>query len=94
MSQEKKITVVKGMSQEELQAKGVFSWGKWGCEVSNFPWTYSQNEEAYILEGKVTVIPDYGEPVEIEAGDYVTFPAGMSCTWDVTEAIDKHYNFF
>jgi len=43
---------------------------------------------------KVTVIPDYDVPVEIEAGDYVIFPAGMSCTWDVTEAIDKHYNFF
>jgi len=21
------------------------------------------------------------------------FPKGMSCTWDVTKAINKHYNF-
>lgn len=22
------------------------------------------------------------------------FPAGMSCTWDVKQAVQKHYNFF
>jgi uncharacterized protein len=46
--------------------------------------------------GKVTVTPTdpaFGEAVTIEAGDVATFPAGMSCTWDVTEAISKHYNF-
>jgi uncharacterized cupin superfamily protein len=31
--------------------------------------------------------------VEVQAGDLATFPAGMSCTWDVKEAISKHYNF-
>jgi uncharacterized cupin superfamily protein len=35
------------------------------------------------LKGKVTVTPDGGAPVEIKAGDYVTFPAGMKCTWEV-----------
>jgi uncharacterized cupin superfamily protein len=30
---------------------------------------------------------------EIKAGDFVTFPAGMDCVWDVKEAIHKHYNF-
>lgn len=34
-----------------------------------------------------------GEPVEIKAGDLCTFPAGMSCTWDVKKAINKHYDF-
>lgn len=34
-----------------------------------------------------------GEPVEIKQGDMATFPAGMSCVWDVKEAINKHYNF-
>lgn len=114
-----------------------------------------------MLRGRVTVTPDGGEPVEVKAGDLVTFPAGgsrarrpcscgrclaalrrwsgvraggragaermvvdaeawrllpgsaaaarlpnrpfcairltpcagMSCTWDVHEAIHKHYNF-
>lgn len=34
-----------------------------------------------------------GEPVEVVAGDMATFPSGMSCVWDVKEAIEKHYNF-
>ena len=34
-----------------------------------------------------------GEPVEIKAGDVATFPAGMSCVWDVKKAINKHYKF-
>lgn len=62
-------------------------------QVSKFPWSYSENEDCYILEGKVTVTPDGGEPTEISVGDYCTFPVGMSCTWDVKEPIRKHYNF-
>jgi uncharacterized cupin superfamily protein len=33
------------------------------------------------------------EYVEIGAGDLVVFPDGMSCTWEVFEAVDKHYSF-
>jgi uncharacterized cupin superfamily protein len=44
-----------------------------------------QNEDALVLEGEVIVTPDGGgAPVEIKAGDYCTFPKGMSCTWDVS----------
>ena len=31
--------------------------------------------------------------VEFGAGDMVVFPDGMSCTWKVSEAVDKHYRF-
>ena len=33
------------------------------------------------------------QPIGVNAGDFVVFPDGMTCTWDVTEAIEKHYNF-
>lgn len=33
------------------------------------------------------------ESVEIGPGDLVVFPKGMSCTWDVSVSVDKHYNF-
>ena len=73
----------------------VFQWGTWGCEASKFPWSYESNESCYILKGKVTVTPtDDRKPVTVGEGDFVTFPAGMSCTWDVSEAIHKHFNFF
>lgn len=41
-----------------LQELGVQSWPTWGCEASKFPWSYSENETCYVLEGRVTVTPD------------------------------------
>ena len=26
-------------------------------------------------------------------GDLVTFPAGMSCTWEIRRPVRKHYRF-
>jgi uncharacterized cupin superfamily protein len=34
-----------------------------------------------------------GEPVTFGKGDLVVFPQGMSCTWNVQEAVRKHYQF-
>ena len=31
----------------------------------------------------MTVTPDGGDPVEFGKGDLVTFPEGMSCTWEI-----------
>uniref|UniRef100_A0A1J3CPJ7 (S)-ureidoglycine aminohydrolase cupin domain-containing protein n=1 Tax=Noccaea caerulescens TaxID=107243 RepID=A0A1J3CPJ7_NOCCA len=31
--------------------------------------------------------------VEFGAGDIVTLPKGLSCTWDVSLSVDKHYMF-
>ena len=70
-------------------------WGTWGCGVSTFDWTYDDEETAYILEGEVTVTPDDKSlpAVTIKAGQLVTFPDQMSCKWDVTVPINKHYCF-
>lgn len=88
-----KIDVISNLEKSKLQADGVFDWPIWEKEVSSFPWHYDSTEECYILEGRVTVTPEGGEAVTVGAGDFVTFPAGMSCHWDITEAIRKHYNF-
>jgi len=39
------------------------------------------------------VTPEGGEPVEMGEGDLVTFPEGMSCTWEIRSAVSKHYDF-
>ncbi len=87
------IELERNPAREKLEEMGVFSWPVWEKEVSRFPWTYDTDEVCYILEGEVTVTPDGGEPVTIRAGDLVRFPAGMSCTWDITKPIRKHYDF-
>ncbi|XP_057969874.1 uncharacterized protein LOC131159180 [Malania oleifera] len=88
------IKIEKNPPESKLAQLGVRSWPKWGCPPSKFPWTYDAKETCYLLEGKVKVTPAGSEKsVEIGAGDLVEFPKGMSCTWDVSVAVDKHYNF-
>lgn len=95
VSSKPNIEVVTQPDKDFLERKGVFSWGTWGCDVSKFPWNYDENESCYLLKGKVTVTPDDGRPAAtFGAGDFVTFPAGMSCHWDVSEPVHKHFCFF
>jgi len=79
--------------QETLKKIGVFSWPIWEKEASRFDWHYSEPETCYFLEGEVTIeTPDGGE-TDIRAGDYVEFPRGLTCTWNIHKAVRKHYNF-
>ena len=84
---------VRRPDEEELGKRGVASWPVWEKEVSRFDWHYDETEECYLLEGRVVVETEDGEKVEFGRGDFVTFPRGLSCTWDVKEPVKKHYNF-
>ncbi len=85
--------IIKKLSQEEIDKIGIKSWPIWEKEISRFEWYYDDIEECYILEGKVTVETENGGKVEFGKGDFVTFPKGLSCVWDIKEAVRKHYNF-
>jgi uncharacterized protein len=99
------VQIIHEPDTDFLSSKGVLDWPTWGCPVSKFPWSYSDTEVCYLIKGKVIVTPVIKnnnnsngpqvspKPVTIVAGDYVTLPAGLSCTWDVIEAVEKHYTF-
>jgi uncharacterized cupin superfamily protein len=87
------IRIEHNPSQADLDTLGVATWGIWTKEISSFPWTYDEREMCYLLEGEVIVTPDGGAPVRIAKGDLVTFPAGMSCTWEIRQPVRKHYRF-
>jgi uncharacterized cupin superfamily protein len=36
-------------------------------------------------------VPD-GQAVTFGAGDMVRFPAGLSCTWDISAPVKKHFH--
>eukprot|EP00958_Prasinococcus_capsulatus_P014325 scaffold1504_cov417-Prasinococcus_capsulatus_cf.AAC.65 len=61
--------VISSPPEAELEKMGVRSWPTWGCEVSNFPWSYANSETCYLLKGKVTVTPTGGEAVSFGAGE-------------------------
>lgn len=87
------IKIENNPDEKTLNQLGVKSWSIWTKEVSKFPWFYDDKETCYILEGEVTVTPEVDEAVSFSKGDLVTFPKGMSCTWDIKKAVKKHYKF-
>jgi uncharacterized protein len=80
-------------SPAKLEVLGVDDWPIWTKEVSKFPWRYDQSETCYVLRGRFVVTPDGGQPQEFARGDLITFPTGLSCTWEILEPVEKHYTF-
>ena len=78
--------------QDELEEAGVFDWPIWEHDEDKFDWYYDQTETCYIIAGEATVTTEF-ESVTIEAGDFVTFPKGLECVWDIHYAIQKHYSY-
>lgn len=87
-----KIRISK-LSEEDIANKGIKNWPIWEKEISRFDWYYDQEEECLLLEGSVTVETPDGEKVEFGAGDFVSFPKGLSCVWEVKAPVRKHYDF-
>ncbi len=84
---------VEKLSEKKLKEMGVFSWPVWEKEISRFEWHYDDTEMCYILEGKVSVETKDGKNVNFGPGDFVTFPKGLSCVWDIRNPVRKHYSF-
>ena len=94
MAQEQKtISINSEPTQEQLDQLDVFGWSIWEKEASEFPWSYGEMETCYFLAGDVVVTPNGGKPIKMGKGDLVIFPAGMSCTWKINQAVKKHYIF-
>ena len=90
---ELQILLERNPSPMKLEVMGVYDWPIWRKEASRFAWTYQQQETCYILRGRFTVTPEGGESQHFQRGDLITFPQGMQCTWEITEDVEKHYDF-
>ncbi|KAB2629917.1 hypothetical protein D8674_007436 [Pyrus ussuriensis x Pyrus communis] len=97
-----RIVVESNPSDSRLSELGINSWPKWGCPPGKYTLKFDAAETCYLVKGKVKVYPRKGsssssssdeEFVNFGAGDLVTIPKGLSCIWDVSVAIDKHYKF-
>ena len=72
---------------------GIKNWPIWECAPSKFPWKYNEKETCLILKGEATINTENNDIYKIKSGDLVTFPKGLSCTWEVHKEIKKHYRF-
>lgn len=94
---------VEKASEEQKKELGVANWPTWSTRGSVKYVTgkrsplkvYDCNELSYIISGKMEIIPEEtGEPVLVQAGDFVTFPDGFPCYWHVIEEINKGYYIY
>jgi hypothetical protein len=68
--------------------------GKFGkSKYQNFLGLIIIKKLAILFEGDVVVTPDGGQLVQMGKGNLVTFPAAMSCTWEIKNNVKKHYFF-
>jgi len=69
------------------------NWGTWSREKSEFPWSYSEKETCYILEGEAEATDNAGNKISFGKGDMVRFEQGLECTWKILKDINKRYKF-
>jgi uncharacterized cupin superfamily protein len=62
----------------------------WECKPSTFNWYCDSGETCLVVEGDVTVEYEGGS-VSFSAGDFVIFPKGLSCIWNVKKKMVNHY---
>ncbi|KAJ7972568.1 RmlC-like cupins superfamily protein [Quillaja saponaria] len=91
-----RIIVERNPPESRLAELNIKCWPKWGCSPGKYQLKFDAEETCYLLKGKVKVYPKGSggsDFVEFGAGDLVTIPKGLSCTWDVSLAVDKYYKF-
>jgi uncharacterized cupin superfamily protein len=74
------------------EAAEASNWPVWSCEASSFEWGYADTETCLVLEGEVR-LEAMGKEFKFGAGDWVVFPKGLACRWNVSKAVRKHYRF-
>lgn len=85
------IIVEKNPSPSKLTELGIADWPLWEKDISSFDWHYEEKESCYILEGEAIIYVENKEPLQVSKGQLVIFPAGLSCRWEITSKIKKHY---
>jgi uncharacterized cupin superfamily protein len=65
--------------------------GVWECSPGRWRRQVMQKEFCHFIQGRCTFTPDEGEPIEIQAGDALMFPANTTGIWDVQETVRKSY---
>ena len=65
--------------------------GVWECTPGRWRRQIVQQEFCHFIAGRCTFIPDIGEPIEIQAGDAILFPANTCGIWGIQETLRKSF---
>lgn len=69
--------------------------GVWEASPGLSRWEFvTRGEIIHVLEGRMVVTEDGGDPVTLEAGSAAFFPIGWKGTWEIQERIRKFFVVF
>jgi hypothetical protein len=72
-------------------ADGKFFNGIWACTPGVFT-LHHPGETIAVYEGRATLTPEGGEPLEIGPGDIAYVPEGVDVRWEIHETIRKAFH--
>lgn len=65
--------------------------GTWEATPGTYHATYTEYEFVHMIEGRIVITPDGGEPVTLTPGDAFVVEAGFKGTWKIEEPVRKHF---
>ena len=86
-----KITITKP-GENFLNNIKIFKKPLWEHHPAKFNWKYNEKESCYIIDGEAIIVTSC-ESIIISKGDFLIFPEGLKCTWEILKTIRKHYYF-
>lgn len=67
--------------------------GVWHCTPGVFMLTHPA-ETICLVEGRVTITPQNGKPMDLAAGDVAFIPEGTVACWEVHETVRKAFHSY
>lgn len=72
-------------------ADGSMISGHWEATPGTYHATYTKYEFVHLISGKIKITPDGGQSVQVGPGDAFVVEAGFKGTWEIQEAVRKHF---
>lgn len=65
--------------------------GWWEATPGVYHATYAAWEFVHLIDGKITITPDGGDPNNVGPGDAFVVESDFAGTWEITEKVLKHF---
>lgn len=66
--------------------------GIWTATPGTYHAVYAEYEFVHIIEGKITITAEGETPMDVGPGDSFVVEAGFKGTWEIKEAVVKHFD--
>jgi uncharacterized cupin superfamily protein len=77
---------------QHTSADGSMISGTWTATPGTYHATYDGYEFVHLIQGRIKITPDGGEPVVVGPGDAFVVEATFKGTWEIIEPVLKHFD--